>query len=60
MKFAIKYTGSDTADPDELPSEYMSDAFGEVLIFDNPIDARAYAEKHIDEGMALQIVEVYR
>lgn len=58
MKYAIKFTNADNNDPDTLSNQYMTDAFGEVLVFDNLIDARAYAEKHIDEGMALQIVEV--
>jgi hypothetical protein len=58
MKYAIKFTHPDKTDPDILFIKYMTDAFGEVLVFDNPIDARAYAEKHIDEGMTLQIVEV--
>lgn len=58
MKYAIKLNNLDSNELDTLSNQYMTDDFGEVLFFDNLVVARAYAEKHIDEGMTLQNVEV--
>lgn len=52
MKYAIKYYNQDN----DL-YEYLTDAFGETLIFETAADARDYAEQNIDEGMSMQIVE---
>jgi|LakMenE18May11ns_1017448.scaffolds.fasta_scaffold9881818_1 hypothetical protein len=54
MKYAIRIFDA-SADKEE----YLADVFGEVLIFESAQAARAYAEENIDEGMSLQIIEVY-
>ena len=58
MKYAIKLNNPDSYELDAVYNQYMTDDFGEVLVFDNLVVARAYAEKHIDECITLQIVEV--